>query len=264
MVQAQIKTSAKLPLVVSLSVVVLCVALGGWFIWWYMRESGGGDTVKFSPQDVAALQSAGQQLAFRQNGGAAVPFMGRPGTGGPPVLLFRAPADPDGIFPVGNFFVIRAGQTLVRVEPGPPLALAYRQRTWGMLQDAPSFTIARRIVHEPTLVHQLAVTGDQLAALTKLISTPAMKGTYLTALPVSDSDLAVTAKAWTDFMAARAAGDRKTIDQDRTDLLASARDIGAAALAKAKKEYSDAETAINQVLSAQQIEAYRDGKTLTP
>jgi hypothetical protein len=267
-VTAQSNTSSKMPLVVSLSVLAVCLLLGGGFIWWYLGESGSGSTVKLSVQDVAALQSAGQQLTFRQNGGSAVVNMGRPGTGGPPVLQLRSPPDPDGVFPVGNFIVIRSGQTLVRVQPAAGATtqptFAFRQRTWGLLQDAPSFTVARRVVHEDSLAHQLAVTHDQLTALAKVVSLPPLKGEYLTALPVSDSDLTVVATAWTHFMAARAANDKKATDQARSDLLQTARDIGAAALARAKKEYADADNAINQALNAQQMQAYREGKTLAP
>jgi hypothetical protein len=260
------KSSAKLTLVLSLAVVLLCVVIGGCFVWWYLRD--GAATVKLSAQDMLAMQNAGQKMTLRDTAAGIFNPPGRAGTGGPPVLRVRTAPDPDGIFAIVNFQVIRAGQTLVRVQPaetaGAPPTLVFRQRTWGLLQDAPSFTIARRIVHEEALAHQLAVTADQLTSLAKIVSTPPLKGTYLTALPVSDSDMAVAAKAWTDYLAANASTDAAKKNQATADLLKSARDIGSAALTKARTEYGDADNAINQVLNAQQIQAYREGKTLTP
>jgi hypothetical protein len=265
-VTAQPQSSSKLPLILSLAVVVICVALGGGFIWWYLREGGGSSTVKLSQQDLTAMQSAGQQLTFRQNGGTPTGNPFGVGRGGPPVLRIRTAPDPDGIFSIANFEVIRAGQTLVRVQAsataGAPPTLVFRQRTWGLLQDAASFTIARRIVHEAALAHQLAVTNDQMIALAKIVATPPLKGTYLSGLPVPDSDEAVAVKAWTDYQAASTSNDTAKKAQGMADLLKSMRAIGAAAMTDARTQYSNADAAITQILSAEQVQAYRQGKSL--
>jgi hypothetical protein len=263
----QAQTRSTLPILLSLGMVVLCLVLGGGFVWWYLKGPGQTATVTLSSDDLAALQSAGRRLNYQANGGAPLNANQFGGGGGmqprrPP------PPEPDGIFMVGSLQVIRAGQVLVRVQPAPTAGaepkLVFRQRTWGLLADFSTFTIARRIAHEESLAKQLLITPEQLTPLTKIAGSPVLKAAYLTALPVPDQDMDRAHKAWTDYNAALVSNNKDTISKSKADLIKTVREIGVAAMARARKEYADADKDINAVLEPRQIEAYRQGKSLAP
>ena len=242
---------------------MICIVLGLGFVWWYFAGAGGSSTVKFTPQDLAAMQDAGKQLTYQGNGGnpTVINGMGRP-------LLIMArplPPDPDGVFSIGSLTVIRAGPAMVRVQAtaaGKPM-FVFRQRTWGRLKDAPSFTIARRIVHEKPLATQLAVTDAQLAQLAKIVATPPLKGAYLSALPVEDAEMTTAATAWAAYQTALASKDPKQVEPATSDMLKTMHGIGDVALARANKEYAASDEAIGQVLTPLQITAYHQGKTIS-
>jgi hypothetical protein len=253
----QPKSPSKVHALLSLGLVCICLILSALFIWWYAQSISGSSTVKLSADDLAAMQTAGRQLNFQNNGGV-------PNNNGRNGFLQIAPAappppEPDSI----DNGVIRAGHVLVRVQAakvagGPPIMI-FRQRTWGLIQDKPNFTIARRIVHETALARQLAVTPDQLAALTKLVATPALKSAYLSALPVTDDEMATAVQAWKAYVAAGPAN-RAAADA----VISIVRNIGQAALNRAKANYTAADQQISAILQAQQIAAYHAGKSLAP
>jgi hypothetical protein len=258
-------SSAKVSLVLAGSILVLCFLLGGGFVWWYVQRVNQPTRVTLTPDEMTTMQNAGRQLTIADNGGARLNLSGPSTLQRNLTFRVQTPTDPDGVFTVGMYQVIRAGSVLVRVQPasaGQPPALIFRQRTWGLLMDAPTFTIARRIVHEPPLAKQLAVTPRQLDVLTQIVAAPALKGVYLSALPMPDTDKATALKAWTDYQASMASKDANAIKQAPAAMLMIVRNIGSAAMARAKKEYSDADNAIRQALSSTQIDAYHQGKTL--
>ncbi|MGA2232110.1 MAG: hypothetical protein ABSH22_14535 [Tepidisphaeraceae bacterium] len=248
------------PLLVGLGVVVICLALGAGFIWWYLRGSLDSNTVNLSPADIASIRDTGQRLAYQANGGVPLNRGGGNGFVAPP-----PPPDPDGVFAAGPTQQnIRVGMVQVNVKippPGGTPTLVFRQRNYGMLAEPPTFTIARRIVHENTLAQQLAVTDDQIAKLKPIITQPAMAGKYVLALPVAPADAATVAKAWVAFNAT-IGGDKTAHDNARAALLLAARTVGDPAMDKAKAEYEQANQLISSILEARQIEAYKLGKSL--
>jgi hypothetical protein len=253
----QPKSPAKARALLSVGLVSICLILSVLFIWWYAQSVSGPATVRLSADDLAAMQSAGRQLNFQNNGG--VPNANSRGGFLQITPAAPPPPEPDAI--LGQ--VIRAGQVLVRVQaaavPGGPPKMVFRQRTWGLIQEKPNFTIARRIVHEAALARQLAITPDQLAALAKLVATPALKSAYLSALPVTDDEMATTVKIWQAYVAAGAS------NHDAAQaVLTTVHGIGNAALSRARQEYTAADQSISAIIEPRQIAAYREGKTLTP
>jgi hypothetical protein len=245
-----------------LAIVMVCLLLGAGFIWWYLRGSMDADTVKLSAADLASVQDTSRRLAYQANGGVPLNRGGGNGFVAPP-----PPPDPDGVFAAGNLQNIRVGMVQITVRPPAPggqPTLTFRQRNYGMLADMPTFTIARRIVHEDILAKQLAATDDQITKLKALIAEPAMSGKYIMALPVAPADAATVAKAWLAFNATLKPGtDKAAHDAARDALLLAARAVGDPALTKAKAEYDQANAQIMSILESRQIEAYKQGKTLT-
>ena len=257
-------TRNRTPLLAAIGLVFLCLAAGAAFVW-YEIKGAASNHVTFSQQDAQAMEAAGQRLTFSANGG--IPMAPAGPHPGPPPMRRPTQLVPDGVTAVGNWQVIRAGQVLVRVEAAPPpntVNFVFRQRTWGLLQDSPVFTIARRVVHEDALAKQLAVSNDQLQQLTRLVSQPALKGAYIAALPVPPDDIAKVRQAWTAFLAARSTANPQAIAKARADLLLTVRQTGMAALAHARADYNQADKAITAIFTTRQIEAYREGKSLAP
>jgi hypothetical protein len=256
----------KAPLIVAGLLLLLCVVLAGSFVWWYVSRLTQSSQVTFTADEVQNLQDAGKQLVIRDAGGASV----NPNSG--PVLLQRALArpaapEPDGVYTVGSFQVVRVGTTMARVQPaaaGAPMALVFRQRSWGLIQDAPTFTIARRIVHEAALSKQLAVSNAQMDALNKIVAEPPLKGVYLSALPVPADDMSTAMKAWADYATAQAGTDATAKTQSEQVLIKTIGTVGSVAIAKAKQDYADADNQIKQILTAQQIDAYHQGRAVNP
>jgi hypothetical protein len=256
----QTQNPSKVSALASLVVVLLCLIAGGLFVWWYLGGSNNSATIKLSASDLAGMQDAGRLLLnpAMQNGGGQ-PFQRRVG-------LPQQPMEPDGIFAIGNWQVIRAGRVLVRVQPsstaGAKPTMTVRQRTWGLLQDPPTFTIARRIVHEPALAKQLAVTPQQLQQLAVIVATPPLKGRYLTALPMLSENMDRLQAVWSSYSQAMAQNDATQQAKLTQELLRTVRATGSAALTKARADYQADDQQINQILQPRQIDAYLQGKTL--
>jgi hypothetical protein len=250
-------TRNRLPLVLSGLVVLISLLLGGAFVFWEMKNSGGG-VVKLSDTDVETLQSVGKQMQFKDAGG--VPLQGNQvGPGRRPAIRLRQPTAADSITNNGNITLIQTGQVMVRIQAGVnPPAITFKQRMWGELPDRPVFTIARRIVHEESLAKQLAVTQEQLRQLTAIVATPPLKSAYITALPVSSNDLDTAQKAWAAFTASPNRGPGPV----QVTLFKALKQIGDNALAKARSDYADSAKAINSILQHDQIQAYNQGKSL--
>jgi hypothetical protein len=253
------KPPARAQAILSISLVSLSLLASVIFIMWYMKSAGASNTVKLSPEDLASMQTAGRQLNYQNNGVV-------PNTNGRFQPTFVAPAPPPPDLDRIENQVIRAGPVLVRVYatgPAGSIKLVFRQRSWGMLQDTPNFTIARRIVHEESLAKQLAITADQLSALQKIVASPPLKSTYLSALPVTDAEMAEAAAAWKAYVAAVISNNAANIDAATKAVLSAVGRIGSTALSRAREEYAAADRAITTVVDTRQIAAYRLGKSLT-
>jgi|GEM_PF-7034365 len=248
------KSRSLLPMALSLAAVIVCLTAGGLFVWWEIANKGGV-VIKLTPDELASLPGArNQPIGVTPAARAAR----RPNAASTP------PPDPDGIFNSGNAMNIRTGNVQVRVSPGPvaggPPVLVFAQRNWGMLQNSSNFTIARRVVHEDAIAKQLAVTPDQIAKLTPIVSGSAVKGVYVNALPVSKDDMTKALDAWMVY--------RKTWTVTGPppgtpeDLLAAMKDVGNTAMAQARKEYSDADSAISGIITNEQIAAYINNRSL--
>ena len=257
-------TSSKVSLIASLVMVLVCLLLGGGFVLWYLKAGGETATIKLSADDLAAIQSVnGRGGGNGNSNGAASNAPARR-----PALAARAPAEPDGIYGTADLPVIHAGSVLVRIQaaakPGDLPTLVFRQRTWGLLMDAPTFTIARRVVHEPALAKQLAVTSDQLTKLTAIATLPALNAKFVAALPVPADELAKVGQAWSAYSASLAGTDQIAQEKTKIELLALVRVTGNAAMSNAKKAYADADTQIAAILDQNQISAYKLGKSVAP
>lgn len=252
--------SGRISPILSVGMVLACLAAGSAFVWWYLKAPGNSQTIQLSADDMAALQQAGRRVVGQIPANLGAPPPNRP----------AGPLEPDGI--VDSAFgskVIRIGNVQVRVAPamfgakGP--TIRFLQRNWGLLQDPLVFTVARRIVNEPSMAKQLAVTTKEMDELKQLVTLPAVRGKYLSALPASPAEIDRAAAAWADYEHGLASttdpAEKKRLTQS---LLKSMQTIGAAALGRAKREYKDAAKQISGVLEPRQIDAYAHQRTLTP
>jgi hypothetical protein len=252
------KSSRSYGVPIVLAVVLLCLSIGSAFVWWYLKSAGGDVTIKLSQADLNAIQKVDHDPPMTGVGpNLAVPRRRqvRPAPVGAGL--------PDGVFPSGDGFVIRAGQVLVRVTAGDTPTLIFRERAWGLLQDRPVFTIARRIVHEAPLAQQLAISADQMKALKDVVAAPPVAGKYLAALPVNDKNMQLVTALWLSFIKLRTSTDTASKDRARSNLLKTTQVVGASALTQARGEYDEAAAKIRDIVTPRQIEAYRAGTSLT-
>jgi hypothetical protein len=249
----------------SLAIVLVCLALGSGFIWWYLK-GGDSDTIKLSAADMAAMQDAARQMAYRDNGGVPMTGRGRGPLGSPNFVAPPPPPDPDTVTVMLGIQVIRAGQALASIRPGPkvgdPAIVTFKQKSFGELIDPPSFTIARRIVHEDSLARQLAVGDDQLKQLAVIVASPAVSSKYLAALPVDPTKLDNIRSASAAYTKAMASTDKGAQEKAQSALIDLVRQFGNAAMSTARQEYDDADRNISAILTPRQIEAYKQGKTI--
>ena len=126
------------------------------------------------------------------------------------------------------------------------------------LTDPTEFTIARRIVREPAIARQLAITPDQMSKLQAIVSTPAVQGNYLGSLPVPDEMLTEVENDWTTYVRSQSIS-RSAAE---STLVQSAQRAGDQAMNKARSDYTASLKAITSILTQQQIQAYSSGKTL--
>jgi hypothetical protein len=255
------KTSGnRIPLVSSLLVVLLCLALGGGFVWWEFRTSES-NVVKLSDADLAEVQSAGQRMQYR---GAAVPA--------PAAILNQgSPFNPNtpeanSIRSTAGLTIVYCGKVVVRVYPNTnPPRILFLQRYWGMLQEPmdQAFTITRRIAHENSVRTQLAVTPEQFARLSAMASSPPVNQAYVSALPIAPDEMARAQKAWGDYSNATHTANAAGLPKALQALFGSFTQIGNAALTKATGQYAASDKQIIGILTTRQMQAYRSGRTLT-
>jgi hypothetical protein len=246
------------PIFLSAAVILLCLAVGAGFVWWYLKNSNDA-TIKLSSADQIALKKIESDAPPVAGVG---PVQAIPRRRGPRPAAIGTGL-PAGVFPSGDGEVIRAGQVLVRVGPGNPPTLVFREAAWGLLQDRPVFTIARRIVHEEPVARQLAISAEQMTALKSIAATPAVAGKYLAALPVDPKNMEIVQNLWLAYSKFLKPTNGPARDAVLKTLLNSVRVTGAAALTQARGEYDEEAAKIRDIITPRQIEAYRQGKSLT-
>jgi hypothetical protein len=257
--KSKVSVSTGISPVLAAVVVLACLLAGSGFVWWYLKGPDSA-TVQLSTDDLVALQQAGRRVVgdIPQNRGA--PMQIRP----------NGPLEPDGI--VDSAFgskVIRVGNVQVRVVPpmfgGTTPNIKFLQRNWGLLQDPLVFTIGRRVINEPALAKQLAMTPKEMDALKTLVQLPAVRGKYLSALPASPAEMERAAAAWADYTKGLASTkDAAEQERQKQVLLKTMQSIGSAALGRARREYNDAAKQLGAVIEPRQADAYVRQKTLSP
>ncbi|HUB26335.1 MAG TPA: hypothetical protein VL992_12970 [Tepidisphaeraceae bacterium] len=267
MTTAPKKSPRGISLAISVMIVIACLIAGGGFIWWTFKNTVQTDTVTLSDADVADMRSAGMRLQYQGNGGVPI----NAGQFGPgtirPSPFAPSPQSPtiDSISISGDVTIIRCGNVIVRVQPKAIPVMTFRQRYWGLLQEPavpPLYTIARRIVHEDAVQAQLAVTPQQLASLSPIVQSPAVRQAYLTSLPVTVEDEHKAEQAWADYTSKSHAANSASRAALQAELLRTIRGIGDTALTTARNQYSLAQKQLAAIITVRQIQAYMNSHSL--
>ena len=242
-------------LVISVLVVLLCLAGTATFVCWYLGSGSNSQIIGVKSALAASppLGAANQpQNQFgRRRGGFAAPrrFGRRPMMQIAGNVIRR---------PWG--WQITAGSYLLYVSPAArpdqPVRMQLRYDGYGGLaMPMPTdFVIIRRVAHDGVIAHQLSVPPDQLKSLTAMADDPAVRGDYsmlYPVLPVADADWTLLRGDWAAYQQdtqGSAAAERR--------LELNVAQVGDRSVGIVRAIYLALETKTHSLLTSRQIDLY--------
>jgi len=205
--EQQVKESRGTSLILSVLVVLICLAGTGAFLWWYVESGNQPQTIALKEPSVVAppvnqpirpmMLGPGPQVPPRQGPNGQRRFGNRPMN-----RVFGA------IFRGRNGWQVRGGTFALNISaaarPGDPPTMELRLNGIGVavLPMPPDFAIVRRVAHEDVIAHQLSITPDQMKTMVTMADDPEVRGSFTTlypVLPLLPQDLKLLQKDWAAY-----------------------------------------------------------------